>query len=286
MSPTVEAVGVHKRYGRTDALVGVSLDARQGVTGLLGPNGAGKSTLLRLLATVMPPDAGRLRLLGGDPRDSRQRTMIRRQLGYLPQERDFYPHFTVFAFIDYVAILKEHTDRRARHLQVRRVLEALDLSTLAGTKIRALSGGMRQRVALAQALLGDPQLLILDEPTVGLDPEQHLRFRDLLSRLGEERTIILASNRTEDVAALCQHVVVMADGSVRFDGTPRALADLARGKVWLTGSRDPAARRSWCTGEGSYRNLGDAPADAQPVEPTIEDGYLLLLGEQALEAVT
>jgi ABC-2 type transport system ATP-binding protein len=284
MNLTVQAVSVHKRYGPTHALAGVSLEARQGVTGLLGRNGAGKSTLLRLLATVMTPDAGRLRLLGGDPMDSRQRTMIRRQLGYLPQDRGLYPHFTVFAFIDYVAILKEHMDRRARHLQVRRVLEALDLQTSAGEKIRALAGGTRQRVALAQALLGDPRLLILDEPTAGLDPEHRLRFRGLLARLAEERTIILATHQTEDVAALCQHVVVLADGNVTFTGTPRALADLARGKVWLTDSRDPAARRSWCTGEGQYRNLGDVPAGAQLVEPTVEDGYLVLLDEPAFEA--
>ncbi|MGH8901740.1 MAG: ATP-binding cassette domain-containing protein [Egibacteraceae bacterium] len=282
VEPSVRAVSVHKRFGRTHALAGVSLEAHHGVTGLLGPNGAGKSTLLRLLATVMMPDAGRLRLLESDPTDSRQRTAIRRRLGYVPQEQGFPPNFTVFAFVDYVAILKEHTDRRARHREVRRVLEALDLDTFAGVKLRTLSGGMRQRVALAQALLGEPQLLILDEPTAGLDPEHRLRFRELLSRLGQERTIILATHQIEDVTALCHHVVAMADGSVKFDGMPRDLAELARGKVWLTPSRHPAARASWCTGEGRYRNIGDAPADAQLVDPTTEDGYLLLLGEQAV----
>ncbi len=283
MSASVQAIGIDKRFGRTYALAGVTLEARQGVTGLLGPSGAGKSTLLRVLATVMAPDAGRLRLLGCDPSDSRERTAIRQRLGYLPQEPTFHRSFTAFEFIDYVAILKEHMDRRARHMQVRRVLKAVGLDTLAGKKIRTLSSGMRQRLALAQALLGDPQLLVLDEPTNGLDPEYRLRFRDLLSRLGEERTIILATHQTEDVAALCNHVVVMADGGVKYDGRPQALADLAHGKVWLTRSRHPGARLSWRTGEGQYRNIGDAPAGARLVAPTIEDGYLLLLGEQGLK---
>ncbi len=283
-SPPVQVVDVRKTFGRTRALAGVSFDAGHGVTGLLGPNGAGKTTLLRLLATVLAPDAGRLRLLGGDPGDSRQRVAIRRQLGYLPQEPGFHRNFTAFEFVDYVAILKEETDRAARHRDVRRVLAAVELDAVAGRKIRALSGGMRRRVGLAQALLGDPRLLLLDEPTAGLDPEQRLRFRDLISRMGEDRAVVLSTHQTEDVAALCSHVVVMDRGAVRFAGTPAALTALARGKVWLSDERPPEARLSWRTGEGRHRNIGDAPAGATLVEPTLEDGYLLLLGDQLLEA--
>lgn len=282
MDARVQAIDVHKTFGRTRALQGMSLDVGSGVTGLLGRNGAGKTTLLRLLATVTTPDAGRLRLLGYDPADSRQRTQIRRCLGYLPQEPRFHVDFTTFEFVDYVAILKEHVDRRARHREVRRVIELVDLDAVAGMKIRALACGMRQRVALAQALLGDPWLLILDEPTAGLDPEQRVYLLDLVSRLGEDRTIVLATHQIEDVGALCHRVVIMNAGTVMFNGGPRELADLARGRVWLADAPHPGAR-SRRTSEG-HRNIGEPPHGAQMVDPTIEDGYLLLLGGQAGKA--
>ena len=201
-------------------LRGVDLRLGTGVTGLLGPNGAGKTTLMRVLATVLAPDAGTVRLLERDPGDARERAEIRRRLGYMPQEPGFQPRFTAFEYVDYVAILKEHTVRRERHDEVRRVLELVGLGDVAGKRTRALSGGMRRRLALAQALLGDPRLLILDEPTAGLDPEQRLRFRDLISQLGEDRTILVSTHQTEDVAALCPQVVVLAEGAVAATARP------------------------------------------------------------------
>ena len=182
MTPTIQATDVHKRLGSTRALAGVSIELGDGIGGLLGPNGAGKTTLMRILATVLAPDAGSLRLLGRDPADPDARPAIRRQLGYMPQEPGFHQRFTAFEFVDYVAILKELTVRRERHDEVRRVLALVGLQDVMSRRIKALSGGMRRRVALAQALLGDPRLVILDEPTAGLDPEQRLRFRELISR--------------------------------------------------------------------------------------------------------
>lgn len=277
----VHVEGVVKRFGSARALDGVSFEAGAGITGLLGPNGAGKTTLLRVLATVMAPTAGEVRILGRNPASPRDRLQIRRRLGYMPQEPGFHKNFTVFEFVDYVAILKEMTDRRARHAEVARVLQVVGLGDVDTRKIKALSGGMRRRVALAQALLGEPDLMILDEPTAGLDPEQRLRFRETMSHLGEDRSIILSTHQTEDVAALCPRVIVMNHGKTLFAGTPRELAEVARGSVWLSPERAPDARLSYRTGEGRYRNIGAAPANADLVDPTVEDGYLMLLGEEA-----
>ena len=277
---TVETTGLAKAYRATTALDGVDLRIGPGITGLLGPNGAGKTTLLRILATVLAPDRGSVRLLGGDPADPADRLAVRRRLGYLPQEPGLHPNFTAFEFVDYVAILKEMTDRRARHREVRRVLELVGLGDQAGRKVKALSGGMRRRVALAQALLLEPDLLLLDEPTAGLDPEQRLRFREFVST-APDQTVVLSTHQTEDVAALCHAVVVLDAGRVRFSGTARELSELARGRVWLAEARDPAASLSWRTGDGGHRHIGDAPAGARLVEPTLEDGYLLLLGRRA-----
>ncbi len=281
--PTVQVIGIEKSFLRTRALAGVTFDAGAGITGLLGPNGAGKTTLLRMMATVLAPDAGQLRMLGWDPGKADERLAIRRRLGYMPQEPGFHRNFTAFEFVDYVAILKEMVDRRARHDEVRRVLELVGLESVSGRKIKALSGGMRRRVALAQALLGDPDLLVLDEPTAGLDPEQRLRFREMVSERSTDRTVILSTHQTEDVAALCPRVVVMNEGRTLFDGTPKELTDVARGRVWLAAERPADAHLSWRTGDGRHRSIGTAPAGAELVEPTVEDGYLLLVGRKAFE---
>ncbi|MGB2840327.1 MAG: ATP-binding cassette domain-containing protein [Actinomycetes bacterium] len=284
MTTAVSVENIRKRFARTQALDGVTLRLGDGVTGLLGPNGAGKTTMLRILATVLAPDDGRVRMLGLDPADPRERTELRRQLGYLPQDPGFQRGFSVFAFVDYMAILKEITGTRRRHEEVRRVIEAVDLTSVSGKRVRALSGGMRRRVALAAALLGDPALLVLDEPTAGLDPEQRLRFRELVSQAGEGRAVLLSTHQTEDVAALCRDVVVLNEGRVLFQGTPTQLAEHAQGRVWFAGERDPRAQIAWRTGEGLHRNLGAAPDGVETVAPTLEDGYLLLLGTRIEEA--
>ncbi|MGW0968230.1 ABC transporter ATP-binding protein [Streptomyces sp. NPDC002516] len=283
MIPTVSASGLTLRFGGTRALDDVSLRLGQGVTGLLGPNGAGKTTLLRVLATAVPADQGAFTVLGHDPGTTAGRLAVRRALGYLPQTPGFHQDFSAFEFVDYVAILKELTDRTARHREVRRVLESVGLSDVRGKRIKRLSGGMRQRVALAAALVGDPGFLVLDEPTVGLDPEQRMRFRELIAQAGEGRTVLLSTHQTEDVAMLCHRVVVMDAGRIRFEGTPAELTERAAGRVWSSTERDPSARAGWRTGTGAFRNVGDPPEGADLLEPTLEDGYLLTLDTQAAE---
>ncbi|WP_328830162.1 ABC transporter ATP-binding protein [Streptomyces sp. NBC_00252] len=283
MTTTVSAAGLSLRYGSTQALDDVSLRLGEGVTGLLGPNGAGKTTLLRVLATAAPADSGSFTVLGHDPGTTAGRQEVRRVLGYLPQTPGFHPDFTAFEFVDYVAILKELTDRAGRHQEVRRVIEEVDLSDVRGKRIKKLSGGMRQRVALAAALVGDPGFLVLDEPTVGLDPEQRMRFRELIARAGEGRTVLLSTHQTEDVAMLCNRVVVMAAGVIRFDGTPAELTARAAGRVWSSAEREPGAMAGWRTGLGVFRNVGDPPPGAELVEPTLEDGYLITLDGMVAE---
>ncbi len=281
---TARAHEIRKTYGGTTALDGLSLDLGPGVTGLLGPNGAGKTTLLRILATVLAPDAGTVRVLGRDPSVASERTEIRRRLGYLPQEVGAYPGFSVREFVDYVAVLKEHTDRRARRHEVDRVLELVDLTSKAYDKTRTLSGGMRRRLGLATAFLGDPELLILDEPAVGLDPEQRLRFRELVSA-DPGRCVVLSTHQTEDVAALCREVVVVDAGRLLFRGSPADLAASAAGRVWRSDAREPGADLAWIAGDGSTRPIGRPPAGAELVVPTVEDAYLVLVGAKALAPV-
>ena len=275
--PTVALAHVTRRYGSATVLDALDLELSPGITGLLGPNGAGKTTLLRILATVLAPTSGSCRALGRDPVDPAQRTEIRRRLGYLPQESGYPRGFTAFRYVDYVAALKEWTERDARHAEVRRALELVGLSDLAGKRMRTLSGGQRRRAALAQALLGHPELLELDEPTTGLDPQQRASLRGVLSAAGHRSTVVLATHQTEDVAALCERVVVLDGGAVRFDGPVRELVGTADGRVWLTDGPDPVAQTSWRTGTGRYRNLGaTAPAGTEVAEPSLEDAYLLL----------
>lgn len=278
---TVELADVTKSYGSTRALDGVTVAFGRGVTGLLGPNGAGKTTLLRVVATVLAPDSGGVRVLGENPDEAAGRLSIRRRLGYFPQEPGYYANLSAFAFVDYIAILKEMTDRAARHDEVRRVLVQVGLEDVMHKKIKALSGGMRRRVIVAQALLGHPELLVLDEPASGLDPEQRLRFREVVSAVAEHHTVLLSTHQTEDVSALCQRVVVIDRGRVLHDGTPDAMVENARGHVWLAGEADPSAQLSWRTGSGHHRLIGDPPPGAELAEPALEDAYLLLIGRPA-----
>jgi ABC-2 type transport system ATP-binding protein len=274
--------GVGRMYGATVALADVDLDLEPGLIGLLGPNGAGKTTLIRLLATALPPTGGEIRVLGRDPQVPAQRTGIRRRLGYQPREAGFPRGFTAFAFVDYIALLKEWTQPAARHAEVRRVLDLVGLAGLAVRRIRAMSGGQRRRLALAQALLGSPAVLILDEPTTGVDPEQRVVLRTVLAEIARTSVVVLSTHQTEDVAALCERVIVLQGGRVRYDGPVTELTGQAAGRVWLADEPDPAATVSWRTGTGRYRNVGTrAREGVDHVEPSLDDAYLLLRGRAA-----
>lgn len=280
---TIVCASVAKHYRSVPALSDVNLRLSQGVTGLLGPNGAGKTTLLRVLSTAVNPTSGTVQVLGHDAHGSlAERTAVRRRLGYLPQEVSFPHGMTVFGFVDYIAVLKEWDQTDRRRAEVRRVLELVGLADRATTRLRALSGGQRRRAALAQAFLGPPEVLILDEPTTGLDPEQRASMRSVLSGLGRSATVLLATHQTEDVAALCDRVVVVAAGRVRFDGAVTDLVATAVGQVWLCDTEQRGSQVSWRTGTGRFRHVGGTPPrEGDPAEPTLEDAYLLMLGAAA-----
>ncbi len=286
MNP-VDLSGVSKKYGSTVALSDVSVAFGRGVTGLLGPNGAGKTTLLRIVATAIAPDRGDVRLLGRDPLGSQaELTEIRRHLGYLPQELGLPSDMTTFGFLEYVAVLKEWNDRTARAREVRRVIELVDLTDCTSKRVTRLSGGQRRRVALAQALLGAPQVLVLDEPTTGLDPAQRATLRRTLSVIATDAAVLLSTHQTEDVAALCERVVVLAGGSVRFDGSVTDLVATSSGQVWLCDEPMDTGVATWRTGTGRHRVVGGPrPPGAETAEPTLEDAYLLMLGDHAPAAL-
>ncbi len=252
----VELDELTRRFGRTRAVDGVSLRAGPGVFGLLGPNGAGKTSLLRMMATVLPPTSGRMRLLGRDPGTHALRREIRRRLGYLPQSLGYYPGFTVAEFVEYFALLKEMPPARVPRA-VAAAVERVGLGDRARGKLRTLSGGMLRRVGIAQAIVNDPDLLLLDEPTAGLDPEQRVAFRVLLRELGRRATVVVSTHLVEDVGAVCTEVALMNAGKIAFQGTPAELtafgedsdaagdAPLERGySAVLASSRSAAAAQS------------------------------------------
>jgi ABC-2 type transport system ATP-binding protein len=228
----VEMTGLTRRFGRTMAVAGVDLAAGPGVFGLLGPNGAGKTSLLRMMATAVPPTSGRLRLLGHDPRMFGPRREIRRQLGYLPQSLGYYPGFTAAEFVEYFALLKDVPAARVP-AAVAAALDRAELGGQARARLRTLSGGMLRRVGIAQAIVNEPDLLLLDEPTAGLDPEQRVAFRALVRDLGQHATVVISTHLVEDVGTACGRVALMDQGKIVFHGTPDDLA--ARGEGHGTG---------------------------------------------------
>jgi ABC-2 type transport system ATP-binding protein len=281
VSPRLIADAVTKRFGSTVAVDGIDLDVCGGVTGVLGPNGSGKSTLLQMLASVLRPDHGSIDVDGRDPATSADRVEYRRRLGYLPQDPGLYQNFTAFDLVDYVAVLKEWTRTGERRDEVRRVLALVGLTDAMHRRIRTLSGGMRQRVALAGALIGSPPFLVLDEPSNGLDPDQRIALRSILSDAGRHGTVIVSTHQTTEVAAFCQRVIVLLAGRVRFIGTPVELAALAEGRVWFDDHPHDAALQWWTDSTGRIRCVGAPPAGAELTQPTIDDGYLLLTNEVA-----
>jgi ABC-type multidrug transport system ATPase subunit len=290
----VEINGLAKTYrGGVRALHDVDLHIGTGMFGLLGPNGAGKTTLLRILATLLQPTRGRGVVGGFDVTDRQQRWVVKRLLGYLPQELGLYPSLSAYEFLDYIATLKQLHDARARRAEVERALYLAGLEGVARRRIRTLSGGMKRRVGIAQALLGDPKLLIVDEPTAGLDPEERVRFRTLLAQLSGDRVVILSTHIVEDIATTSYDMAVMQQGRILFHGNPTELLRAAEGQTWeliLPPSRQPHPEWRIATsvrdaGGLHLRIVGPRPsADAEAVPPTLEEAYLALMQSTRLPA--
>ena len=282
----IERVTKRWRGGKT-AVEDFTLEVPAGVLGLLGPNGAGKTTLMQMIATLTRPTSGRVLFQGRDV--ARAPEAIRERLGYLPQDFGVYDNLTAFEFLDYVARLKGVRSRA----RVEGLLESVNLHTVARRNVGTFSGGMRQRLGIAQALLADPELLIVDEPTAGLDPEERVRFRSLLSELGLGRLVILSTHIVSDVESIATHVAVMRAGRLAAFGTAERLLREARGSAWeaTLASEDLAARRSALVLSSAVRHadgvhvrlVGPAPPvpGARPVEPTLEDAYLFLIRRDA-----
>ena len=272
-----------KRYpGRGWALHEFSLTLTPGVTGLLGPNGAGKSTLMRILATVAAPSAGRVLWNGTDL--ARAPDVLREVLGYLPQDFGVYPQLTALEFLDYIAAAKG-LDARSSRQRIEQLLELVNLTDSRHRALGGFSGGMRQRVGIAQALLNDPRVLIVDEPTAGLDPEERVRFRNLLGDLAGERIVLLSTHIVSDVEATAARIVMMGQGRLLADSTPEALLDRMRGRVWdcevAAADVEPLRARHLVgatlrRGDRVLARLvsDDPPAGARGVEPSLEDAYL------------
>jgi ABC-type multidrug transport system ATPase subunit len=279
-----------KDYGRFRALDGITLAIPDGMFGLLGPNGAGKTTLLRILTTLLAPTSGQVRI--GEIDVMRNPGAVRQRLGYLPQDFGFYCSLTAFEMLDYIAAMK-NVPARWRKEQVMAALAEVHLVEEARRKVGAFSGGMRQRLGIAQTLLGNPELIVVDEPTAGLDPEERIRFRNLLSRLAQQRTVLLSTHIVADVEANCASLAVLNRGRLVFSGSPLALRDQARGSVWQ--AEEPAEQ--WPALEARYpvlstralnghiqgRLLADHPPvdGALPLEPVLEDGYVYVMKTNA-----
>ena len=287
----LKITGLSKTYPNgVRALRDVTLEIPTGMFGLLGPNGAGKSTLMRTIATLQEPDSGSITLNGIDV--LRDKEKVRKILGYLPQEFGVYPKVTAGAMLDHFAILKGITDNAERRDVVDGLLRMTNLWEVRSQKLGTFSGGMRQRFGIAQALLGDPKLLIVDEPTAGLDPQERNRFLNLLSDIGENVVVILSTHIVDDVTELCTRMAIISEGRLLLTGDPREVIDDLRGMIWRKvvakqEIADIAARVSVISSRllaGRtivHVHSAERPGEGfEQVEPDLEDVYFTILKRQ------
>jgi len=274
------------------ALRGVSLDLPTGVFGLLGPNGSGKTTLMKIVATLLEPDSGTVEMNGADLITRKAHT--RRMLGYLPQDFGLYPTLTAWQMLNYLAKLKGVTNKKERHALIDVLLDRVNLSAEGTQRLGGFSGGMRQRLGIAQALIGEPQLIIVDEPTAGLDPEERLRFHNLISESASENTVVILSTHiVSDVANLCSQMAIIRKGKIISTCTPRQAVDQLKGSVWegAVSREQLAAFKSEFNvissrtfdGEARVRVIskGQRPnEDLTEATPVLEDYYFDLVNRQ------
>jgi ABC-2 type transport system ATP-binding protein len=275
--------------GKLQALRNVKLTLGAGVLGLLGPNGAGKSTLMRILATITQPSAGRV--LWNETEIAHHPDVLRAVLGYLPQDFGIYPNLNALEFLEYLAAVRGIAAASARK-RIGELLELVNLTDAAKRPLGGYSGGMRQRVGIAQALLNDPQLLIVDEPTAGLDPEERMRFRNLLSELSGERLVILSTHIVSDVEAVATEIAILSHGQLLAHGSPETLLASVSGRVWevvVPSAELAALRLKYLVSSTVHRSNGVharvladfAPErTARSLEPSLEDAYLAALSKQ------
>lgn len=284
---TIEINHLHKAYRQTFELKDIQLQIGTGLFGLLGPNGAGKSTLMNILSTILPMDKGKVTIYGFDL--MKEEKKVRELLGFLPQH--FHPpgQFTGREFLHYVASLKGITEKQEREAQVEKVLEQVNLINQANEKIKHFSGGMKRRLGIAQALLGDPKFLMFDEPTAGLDPSERLRFRNILDKLRNDRTILLSTHIISDIELSCDQVGIMNKGEILYQGTTEDLANQAKDVVWEMA----VPSEDYDKIERQFRILASRKENddvvikilskempfekAYQVKPTIEDGYMAFI---------
>jgi ABC-2 type transport system ATP-binding protein len=281
-----------KSYGTKIALNEISLEIVNGMFGLLGPNGAGKTTLMRILATLLHKNSGTVSI---DGIAIENRRAIRRLIGYMPQEFSFYPSLSVYEAMDYLAILSGVTDRIARKKLILELLERVNLKDCLKLNVKALSGGMKRRLGIAQALLNNPGLLIVDEPTAGLDPEERMRFRNMLTELAQQRAIILSTHIVGDIESVCKNLAVLKEGTLLYSGKVNELLRQADGKVWTAFVENEFWENMKATASTGIRTISSVPEGqqmklrilsdgkpfeaAEPVAPCMEDAYILLVKE-------
>lgn len=270
----------------TTALQQLNLTAEHGMFGLLGPNGAGKSSLLRTIATLQQPDSGELQFDGIDLQQ--QPTELRRQLGYLPQQFGVYPHMSCRALLEHMAILKGVVHKASRQQQINQLLELTNLTAFADKAVAHFSGGMRQRFGIAQALLGDPALIILDEPTAGLDPEERQRLHNLLVGVSKNRLVLLSTHIVEDIEQLCSQVAILQAGRILVQGDTEALIQPLQGKVWQAYGEDSVLPASATLLSSTYQRgvllqrfyHENPPPQFQSAVASLQDRYFLQLQQQ------
>mgnify|MGYP000446748292 FL=1 len=276
-----------KNYGRKAALKNVSVTIHSGMYGLLGRNGAGKTSLMRILATLSVPSGGEVSMNGIPINETGK---IREIVGYLSQNFSFYRNMSVYDAMDYLGLLSNLPDK-IRKERIALLLEQVNLKENMRTKIKDLSGGMKQRLGIAQALLHDPQILIVDEPTAGLDPEERIRFRNMLSEFAEDRIVILSTHISSDVETSCENIGVLDNGKMIWNGAAEELIKQAEGKVYLISAekkQDKIIREKYtvlniiASGSGTqYRVLSETLPEEKHIlqAPTLEDGYMYLLSQ-------
>lgn len=276
-----------KNYGKKSALKNVSVTIHSGMYGLLGRNGAGKTSLMRILATLSVPSSGEISMNGIQIKET---TKIREIVGYLPQDFSFYRNMSVYGAMDYLGLLSNIPDK-VRKERISALLEQVNLKENVRTKVKALSGGMKRRLGIAQALLHNPQILIVDEPTAGLDPAERIRFRNLLSEFAEDRIVILSTHISSDVESSCENIGVLDNGRMIWSGGTEELVKQAEGKVYLISAvkkKDKLIKEKYtvlniiASGSGTqYRVLSDTPPEEKHIlqDPTLEDGYMYLLSQ-------